>query len=172
HTIFLVSNYKPHAPADDYAFWERVIAVPHNLSFVDCPDKPHERKKDPYLSEKLMNEAPGILAWLVRGCLNWQKQGLNPPKAVKQETAEYQKSEDNINAFEEHCCYIGDNAEVGATALYQKFKEWWELHISDRPPKQKKFGTIMKKRHERVMRGGYAFYIGIGLLDNHDRVED
>ncbi|MCP4746503.1 MAG: DNA primase, partial [Desulfobacteraceae bacterium] len=47
HTIFLVSNYKPHAPADDYAFWERVIAVPHNLSFVDCPDKPHERKKDP-----------------------------------------------------------------------------------------------------------------------------
>ena len=28
HTLFLLTNHKPHAPADDFAFWERMILFP------------------------------------------------------------------------------------------------------------------------------------------------
>ncbi len=38
-----------------------------------------ERKEDLYLSEKLKAYAPGILSWLVRGCIEWQRDGLRPP---------------------------------------------------------------------------------------------
>ena len=30
-------------------------------------------------SEKLKAEWPGILAWMIEGCLEWQKEGLRPP---------------------------------------------------------------------------------------------
>jgi len=35
HTLFLLTNHKPHAPADDFAFWQRVLMIPFNISFVD-----------------------------------------------------------------------------------------------------------------------------------------
>ena len=37
HTLFLLTNYKPHAPAGDYALWQRIQLIPFILSFVDEP---------------------------------------------------------------------------------------------------------------------------------------
>jgi len=82
HTLFLLTNHKPHITADDYAIWQRVHLVPFNLSFIDEPKTEYERKRDPDLSKKLKEEASGILAWLVRGCLSWRIEGLNPPRIV------------------------------------------------------------------------------------------
>lgn len=94
HKIFLLTNHRPKADAHDMALWRRVLLIPFELSFVVNPQKPNERKADLNLAEKLRNERPGILAWLVRGCLAWQKQGLNPPEIVKAATADYRDSED------------------------------------------------------------------------------
>ncbi|MBU4317796.1 MAG: DNA primase [Proteobacteria bacterium] len=70
HTLFLLTNSRPHAPAEDFAFWQRMILIPFGLSYVDYePEKDNERRADPDLPEKLKQEASGILAWLVRGCL-------------------------------------------------------------------------------------------------------
>ncbi len=84
HTLFLLDNHKPHVPADNFAFWERVVLIPFELSFVDRePKKENERRADPELPDKLRAELPGILAWLVKGCLHYQKEGLNQPSVVK-----------------------------------------------------------------------------------------
>ena len=72
---------------------------PFERSFVENPVAPHEAKKDPYLGDKLKTEASGILAWLVRGCLTWQKEGLNAPDVVQAATASYRKDEDIIGRF-------------------------------------------------------------------------
>jgi hypothetical protein len=39
-------------------------------------------REDRTLKDTLLAEREGILAWMVRGCLEWQKAGLAPPKAV------------------------------------------------------------------------------------------
>lgn len=165
HTLFLLTNHKPHAPAEDFAFWQRVLLIPFNLSYVDYePQKENERPADPYLAEKLKQEASGILAWLVKGCLLWQKQGLNPPPKVKQATAEYRKDEDNIAAFIDVCCYESEKASVGATPLYEAFEAWWKKYVSNFPMKQKKFGSLMRKRFHCEKVGGVYRYYGMGLL--------
>jgi putative DNA primase/helicase len=161
-----LTNHKPHAPAEDFAFWQRVLLIPFNLSYVDYePQKENERPADPFLAEKLKQEASGILAWLVKGCLLWQKQGLNPPPKVKQATVEYRKDEDNIAAFIDVCCYKSEKASVGATPLYEAFEAWWKKYVSNFPMKQKKFGSLMRKRFHNEKVGGVYRYYGIGLLD-------
>jgi putative DNA primase/helicase len=172
HTLFLLTNHKPHAPADDFAFWERVILVPFELSFVNRPpEAENEREADPTLPEKLRQELPGILAWLVKGCLYWQKYGLAPPPIVKQAVQEYQRDEDIIADFVEECCVVHPDAKVGATQLYTVFEKWWKINVSNKIPKQKRFGILFGKRFPKKKEGTYK-YMGVGLNANAEEFMD
>lgn len=168
HTLFLLTNHKPHAPADDFAFWERMVLFPFNMSFVDRePKTDMERRADPYLAKKLDEELPGILAWMVRGCLDWRENGLQAPPIVKDAVEEYQRDEDVIADFVDECCIVGSDYSVGATSVYEVFEEWWKKNVSNRVPKQKRFGTLFGKRFEKRKEGTMK-YFGVGLLSGDD----
>jgi putative DNA primase/helicase len=126
HTLFLITNSKPKADPDDYALFQRIHLIPFTLSFIDNPTEPNERQRDPYLLERLKTEAPGILAWLVRGCLEWQRQGLNPPPIVKEATEQYRSEEDDIGRFLTECCFESSEAKVQSSKLYTGYKSWCE----------------------------------------------
>lgn len=166
HMLFLLTNNKPHAPSDDFAFWERVHLIPFRWSYVDRPPAaPNERRADKDLPERLKQEAAGILAWLVRGCLAWQAQGLNPPSAVKQATDEYRREEDTLADWMDECCFVDPPATSGASQLYDSFKSWWEDNMSKKPPSQKTFGRMMQKRFHREKKGTIIYYGIRPLLD-------
>ncbi|NMC87210.1 MAG: hypothetical protein GYA69_02040 [Candidatus Moranbacteria bacterium] len=162
HLLLLLTNSKPSAPASDYALWQRVLLIPFERAFVAEPREPHESKADPFLSEKLQSEASGILAWLVKGCLAWQKDGLNAPDIVKAATNEYRSDEDTIGHFIDERCILNENFQVKAGDLYKAWKEWAEssgtTFISG-----KKFGLEIKKRFKWEKDKKAKFYIGIGL---------
>lgn len=165
HTLFLLTNHKPSAPADDYAFWERVIIVPHKISFVGRePATDFERRKDGELPKKLKKEAPGILAWLVEGCLLYQKMGLAPPPIVKEAVAEYRRDEDILSEFIDQCCVIGEpDLKCRASDIYNEFEAWWEKNVSKNAPKQRKFGQWLGRKFEKKKSNGAFWYHGIGL---------
>jgi len=166
HTLFLLTNHKPHAPAEDFAFWERIVLFPFDLSFVDRePRNENERRADPDRSRRLEDELPGILAWMVRGCLAWQVQGVAPPAAVKEAVQSYQREEDSIADFIDECCITGEGYSVGATAVFQAFEAWWKTNVSNFVPKQKRFGGWFVKRFEKRKEGTMK-YFGVGLLEN------
>ena len=71
----LSGNHKPRLRSVGLAMRRRVNMIPF---LVTIP--PHER--DPELAGKLKAEWPGILQWMVDGCLDWQGRGLDPPLAV------------------------------------------------------------------------------------------
>jgi len=164
HLLFLLTNHKPHAPAEDFAFWERMLLIPFDLSFVDRePTAPDERRADPLLGNKLEEELPGILVWMVKGCLIWQQQGIDPPAIVKSAVAEYQREEDVLSDFIDECCITGPEYSVGATAVYSAFQKWWETNVSKNAPKQKRFGTWFSKRFKKE-KDGTMKYFGVALL--------
>ncbi|HOD29123.1 MAG TPA: phage/plasmid primase, P4 family [Syntrophales bacterium] len=164
HKLFLLTNHKPKADAQDFALWQRVLLIPFTQVFLTNPDpsNPNERKADLHLAEKLRNERPGILAWFVRGCLEWQRQGLNPPESVKGATAGYRDSEDIIKTFLAERCIEGPEMRVRAGEFYQAFRAWAEAN-GERPMTGTKFGRAMKDlfNSEKNMSG--KFYMGIGL---------
>lgn len=172
HLLCLLTNNKPHAPATDFAFWERLLLVEFPISFVDRkPQSPNERPVDKGLRERLRGELPGIMAWLVRGCLEWQEneRGLDPPPKVRDAVAEYRKAEDFLGEFLEDCCeLITDNPEsvrTVATELYDTFTLWWKDNVSAKKDfSQKKFGKLMQERFTRDRKGGVYYYYGIRVL--------
>ena len=137
--MILLTNHKPHAPASDDALWARLHLIPFSQSFIDDPTKPNEHKRDPSLLEKLAREASGILAWFVRGCLLWQKEGLKPPKTVLTASADYRREEDLIGHFLSDCCVVEKNAEVPAGKLYTAYQRWC-TKMGHKPMSGTKFG--------------------------------
>ena len=163
HTLFLLTNSKPHAPADDYALWKRLILIPFTQSFVEDPQQPHEHKADQSLPDKLKKEAEGILAWLVRGCVEWQTQGLDPPAVVQQAVQDYRKEEDIILQFIEEACFQSPDAMAPAQKLYDHYREWMNKN-GLKPMSGQKFGRKMGERFNKERINSIHNYMCLGIL--------
>ncbi len=171
HLLLLLTNHKPHAPADDTSFWGRLRLVTFNWSYVDEPTQPHERKKNPTLRFDLEKEKAGILAWLVRGCLEWQENGLQTPDQVKKDVEEYRKKEDNLLDFIEACCIVGDKYTSRAGKMYTIYSSWCEtnnIYTLD----SKNFGLEMAKKYPKLRDVQGLYYKGIGVLDDDPTLHD
>jgi putative DNA primase/helicase len=119
HKVFLGTNHKPVIRGVDHAIWRRIRLIPFN---VTIPDEDQDHR----LREKLENELEGILAWAVRGCLEWQKQGLGEPDEVADATGEYRQEMDLFGRFLSDCCEIGPAATVSSRDIYQAYAKWCE----------------------------------------------
>ncbi len=164
HTLFMLTNDKPQAPAQDFAFWERVHLIPLRLKYVNRkPSGENEREADLDLLDKLKGEDPGILAWMVRGCIAWQKQGLNVPRSVSEATAKYRRDEDILEDFFDVRCCLDPKASMLSSDGYAQFSEWYAENMGKKVPSQRWFGLRMTKRFEKSTSSPYT-YFGIGLL--------
>lgn len=163
HKIFMLTNHKPKAAAQDFALWQRILLIPFEMVFVRDPGKLNERRADLGLAEKLRAEKSGILAWLVKSCLEWQQQGLNPPESVKVATQEYRDSEDAIKIFISERCIEDKTLHVRAGALYSAYKSWAEGN-GERHITGTKFGRYIGECFDSSKDENGKFYIGLGLI--------
>lgn len=138
HKIFLAANHKPTIKGNDHGVWRRIHLVPFDVTIPDS-------EKDMALGDKLRAEMPGILAWLVRGCIAWQRQGLAPPKKVRDATAEYRAEMDVLAAFLADRCVINDKARVTARDLYAAYCAWCDDN-GERKDSAKAFGVQLDER--------------------------
>jgi putative DNA primase/helicase len=81
---------------------------------------------DATLSDTLAAEAAGILGWAVRGCLDWQAQGLAAPSVVLQATQQYEQDSDVLAEFLAGACEVELDAEVSAADLFAHYQRWTE----------------------------------------------
>lgn len=166
HTLVLLTNEKPGAKYDDMALWERLRCIDFPFSFVSFPDpdKPYQKQADDNLLSDLKAEAPGILASLVRGCLLWQKDGLEAPESIKAATEQWRIDEDILAPFLEECCIEKPGATEPASILYQTFAKHWEVTVSKKSvPSMKRFGTWMKVKFADSKSNGIVVYHGIAI---------
>jgi len=117
HKVFLIFNHRPLIADDSHGMWRRIHLVPFNAKFEGD-------KCDKSLAQKLKEEAPGILAWAVRGCLAWQQEGLEMPKVVTEATAAYRQENDHIGEFLEDCCTLEPSASIKCTTLWDSYTNW------------------------------------------------
>lgn len=155
--LCLVTNHKPVIYGQDFGIWRRVNLVPFSVTIP-----PEERDKN--LSEKLKAELPGILNWAIAGCLEWQKQGLNPPEKISAATADYKEEMDTLSGFFADCCIIHADMKAGIGDLYKAYGQWCEDN-SEKPAKKRTFTSMMAER--KFTQGkikSFRFWRGIGLL--------
>jgi putative DNA primase/helicase len=114
--FWLAFNHPPMVADDSHGFWRRVQQIPFLRQF--------DPKADPTLEETLSAEAPGILAWGVRGCIEWQACGLTPPAVVQGATQTYRIESDPLREFLEDRCIQGPTEAVSAAALREAYVSW------------------------------------------------
>jgi putative DNA primase/helicase len=112
-------NHKPSLRSVDEAIRRRFNLIPFTVTIP-------EEERDQELGIKLSAELPGILAWAIQGCLMWQAEGLNPPRAVTEATEAYLLAEDAIAAWIEECCQRDVNAFAAQAELFRSWKAWAE----------------------------------------------
>jgi len=168
HKLILMTNNDPYAPPDDFAFWDRVLKLDWPFKFVSNPQRPDEKPRDPYLMSKLKKEYPGILRWMLEGCMEWQAHGLQPPACVTDSIQSYHREQDIIQDFIEERCFVDESKAALKTTggdLYAAFKDWYsEYHNKARIPSVTWFGRRMAKKFPKI-KDSVVRYQGVGLLD-------
>lgn len=135
--LMFSGNHRPKLQNVDDAMRRRLIMIP----FENRP-----KRKDTKLTEKLKAEWPGILRWMIDGCMGWQSHGLDAPRAVTAATNDYFETEDIFGQF------LEANVEDDLTATKldsDRLFGAWMAHakkIEEAPRDKRWFLEEMRKR--------------------------
>ena len=166
HKLWLSGNHEPVITDTTNSIWYRLKKIPFA---VEIPED--DRKKG--YAENLANEhSAAILAWLVRGCVEWRQTGtLGEPEAVKQAVAEYRNQQDILHDFLAERCLFRKSESIDQSELYRAYKKWCEendTYVISKPNFSNRIrekGAIAGRRH-----GNRATWIGIRLLTDDEAV--
>jgi putative DNA primase/helicase len=147
--IWLGTNHKPVIRGTDNAIWNRIRLIPFTVTIP-------ENEQDPQLANKLQAELPGILAWAVRGCLAWQRDGLGMPTEVRAATESYRADMDVLAAFLQDSCIVDPQATVAARALYEAYKRWCE-DTGEHAITQRRVGQSLSERSFERLHGEHGW---------------
>jgi putative DNA primase/helicase len=161
--LWLSTNNKPVIRGSDNAIWRRIM-------FLKFPLELAKEERDEDLPDKLWEEAPGILAWLVRGCLAWQQYGLDAPQEVLDATDEYRAEMDVLQEFLKDRCVVAKELYASASDLYESYGSWADdLGLTEKERlKQRTFGVCLGERgfQKDKTTGGVRIWRGVGLQTN------
>ena len=158
---WMFGNHKPEIRGTDEGIWRRVRLIPFTVQIpVD--------QRDPKLGEKLKREAVGILAWMIRGCLDWQQHGLQEPETVTQATQKYREDMDTLADFFAEYTVVKPMTKCTKQEMYAAYATW-AASVGMGALKNQSFNLRIKERFPDVQedRGSQnkPIWRGIGLLD-------
>lgn len=155
HKLWLGANHRPRVQGTDEAVWRRILVVPF-LVFIP------EDQRDKQLVSKLRKELPGILAWMVRGCLAWHRDGLNPPDKVRLAVRDYRSEMDHIGRFLDEVCVFASHLQVAAADLYSAYVAWCQ-DAECTSESQRALGLRLTQRGAVRLKRGTIHYRGVAL---------
>jgi len=154
--LLIVGNHQPVLNCVDDAAKRRFHIIP----FVHRPEK-----VDKELEHKLRAEYPGILRWMIDGCLDWQANGLLRPDVVDDATKEYFSDQDLMAQWIAEKCEIGSSFEETVSVLYQSWTQFLE-DCGEKENTKRTFGDNLVRhgflRH-RTAKG--RFFRGLRLIE-------
>lgn len=156
------TNHKPRILNPRKGIDRRMLLV----EFTQSPSK-----VDYQLAEKLKNEAPGILRWMMDGWKQLQANrgesesgGLNPPQCILDATNAYLEEEDELGTWLDDCFKFESGAFTTTEMIIQCYERWSEvnglnkrLHARQLTEPLQARGCIKTKRAStRAPREGYS----------------
>lgn len=154
HKLWLVGNHKPVITDTTLSIWRRVKLIPFTVTILD-------KEIDQELPAKLEEELSGILAWAVRGCLEWQQSSLSEPDTVILATASYRHEQDILGDFIEDCCVLEALAQLAKADLKDAYQSWCQDN-SVEPVTQRTFrARLVEKGVTDGKSGAIRYWKGI-----------
>jgi putative DNA primase/helicase len=140
--LIIAGNHKPGLRSVDEAIRRRFNLIPFTVTIP--PDE-----RDETLPEKLKAELPGIMQWMIDGCMDWQERGgLAPPEVVTQATAAYLEAEDAMAAWIEEAGQRDPNAWEKSSDLFASWSAWaaWATKAGEYVGAMKRFLGVLETK--------------------------
>lgn len=154
--LLIVGNYAPKLAGRSEAMERRLKVAPFNR----IPPV-----KDTTLKERLRDEFPGILRWMIDGCLMWQRERLGRCVAVDGASTSYFEEQDSVTLWAAERCSVGNVHRASATVLLDDFNAWLRQR-GDKTIDSKSFKDSIITRLPGIdwkRSNGQSFVIGIAL---------
>jgi putative DNA primase/helicase len=155
HKLWIDCNDRPAIPGADYATFARLHAIPCT---VPIPREQMDRER----IGKLREERAGIMAWAVRGAMQWLASGLPRPEQVAEATDTWREQCDQLQMFILARCEPGDFFTVYAERLYRAYRSWCD-ECRDEAISATAFGLRMSQEFHKAHTERGARYQGIRL---------
>jgi P4 family phage/plasmid primase-like protien len=153
--LWIVGNHKPTIRGTDDGIWRRVRLIPFTQKFEgDAADR--------QLPEKLAAEASGILNWCVRGCLLWQKEGLEMPTVIRAAVDEYKRDEDRLADFLEDCVSESCGGTLDHADLFKAYQRHCEDNGNRHPLTSRSLAKELQEREWRRTRSKSSKCVWLG----------
>jgi putative DNA primase/helicase len=134
----ICGNYRPRLKGGDSAMQRRMVLVPFDACFEG-------KAQDRRLPEKLKDEAPAILHWIIQGAVRWSQDGLLIPPRIKAASAEYMQAMDDLAEWVEDCCELGPDLRESKKYLFASFLEW-KRERGEKSPSINTWGERMRQQ--------------------------
>jgi putative DNA primase/helicase len=157
HKLMFEGNHRPRLTTVGYAWKRRINMIPFTVEIAKADE-------DKDIDRKLLREAPGVLAKMIAGCLEWQRTRLAPPKAVVDATDKYLSEQDVMKEWFEECVEVKAGAHGKfTTELYQSYSAFMRIR-GEIPLGQTTFSSELEDRASefKIKKEEKAFYIGTG----------
>lgn len=158
--LTIAGNHKPVLRNVDEGARRRFNIVP----FLHKPAKPNQK-----LEDKLREEWPSILDWMIDGCLDWQSNGLVRPQVVVDATADYFAEQDLLAHWLAERCEERATAEAPSSALYRDWSSWAK-DKGENPGTNKAFSAAMERRHPKRRTKMGVMFLGLQLLSSESGI--
>jgi putative DNA primase/helicase len=150
--LVISGNHQPALRNVDDAARRRFNVVP----FLHKPPIP-----DPLLSQKLRDEWPAILRWMIDGGLDWQGSGLVRPQAVLDATEQYFAEQDLFSQWLEEFCEARDGVGEKISELFASWRAFAQARFEE--PHNAKWLSVMLERRGFVRAKDCELFRGRGF---------
>jgi P4 family phage/plasmid primase-like protien len=157
--VWMLANSKPEIHGQDEGIWSRIRVIPFEVYF------PPERRIKGLSDILIAEEGPGILRWLVEGCLEWQRIGLAEPRKILDAIKSYRNEQDVIGDFIDQCCEsfldhptLRTSARVKSSELYGRYADWSKENGEKKVLTNRQFSSKITNRGYELRASNGVYY--------------
>lgn len=157
HTLWLVGNHHPTASTGGESFWRRIRRIPFDHVVP-------ANQRDPALTQKLTDHAGIILAWGIRGAVDYLTHGIQTPQVVIDASKAYEIDQDTVGRFVTDEVNITSTLRAPVTAVRAAYEQWCR-ETGDTPVSARRLTQELRDKHGITVSrsNGKRFYEGIVL---------
>lgn len=159
--MMFLSNEMPRLPDAGGAIASRFVVLTMDRSFYG--------QEDPCLTEKLLEELPGILLWSIKGYRSLYGNGyFEEPNSSAVARQEMENIGSPVKSFVEECCTLGDDesCRCRSAELYDAYRLWagdQGQHPDSQPVFGRNFASAFPNVAKRRDADGKYFHDGLKL---------
>jgi putative DNA primase/helicase len=162
--VQFVGNHAPSLKGRSPAMERRLRVVPFTHKPA-CPDHG--------LKNRLRDEGPAILRWMIDGCQEWQRVRLGTPAAIRQASGKYFQQQDAFGRWLEERCVLNVMSMTRPGELFSDYRVWCAANGETALTSQE-FAEQRDRTNGLILktRDGVRWVAGVGLRPGPDAAWD